>query len=340
MKLLTNYENYIFSREMYTILAAGLSIKEGISLIEKNDESANLKEALCLLEKYFEQEGALTSAMKLVDAFDSSMIQLVEIGEMNGQLDRVFKELTFYYEREEYLNNQIKEATTYPFVLLCIMAMILAVLVFKILPIFENVMKNMGALQSSSYWMMHLGKGFALVAFLVLCIGIVLFLFMKQKNFSAKQKEQFLSHFILSKHLYRNIQLGNMTFALSLFISSGYPIIESLEYVANLTSSKILSDKLMNVKKQMLNGGSFSEGLRSEKIYDGSDLTMLTIGLELGEEEKAFQKLVTIYQDKVIESTTKFLNIIEPIMISLLSCIVGIILLSIMLPLMGILSSL
>lgn len=340
MKVLTNYEKYIFSREMHTILSSGLSIKEGLSLIEKNGESSNLKETITSLKLYFDQEGILTSAMKQVDAFDSSMIQLVEIGEMNGQLDRVFKELSYYYEREESLENQIKEATTYPFILLCIMTLILAVLVFKVLPIFENVMKNMGGQLSSSYRMMAFGKGFALVAFVLLLLIIVFIIILKHQKYTVEQKERFLSHFFLTKNLYRNMNLGNITFALSLFISSGYPIVESLTYVSKIISSHSYRIKLENVKELMMKGESFADALRKEKIYDGSEFTLLTIGLELGEEEKTFQKLVVLYQNKVIEATNKFLNVIEPLMIAILSCIVGIILLSIMLPLMGILSTL
>ena len=89
-----------------------------------------------------------------------------------------------------------------------------------------------------------------------------------------------------------------------------------------------------------MKGESFADALRKERIYEGSDLTLLTIGFELGEEEKTLQKLVALYQNKLIEATNKFLNVIEPLMIALLSCIVGLILLSIMLPLMGILSTL
>ena len=340
MKVLTNYEKYIFSREMNTILSSGLSIKEGLTLIEKNGESSNLKETISLLKMNFDQESNLTSAMKQVDAFDSSMIQLIEIGEMNGQLDRVFKELSFYYEREETLENQIKEATTYPFVLLCIMTLILAVLVFKVLPIFENVMKNMGGQQSSSYRMMVFGKGFALVALVLLLVIVILIMILKHQKYSVEQRERFLSHFFLTKNLYRNMNLGNITFALSLFISSGYPIIESLGYVSKIISSKAYRQKLENVKEYMMKGESFADALRKEKIYEGSDLTLLTIGFELGEEEKTLQKLVVLYQNKLIEATNKFLNVIEPLMIALLSCIVGLILLSIMLPLMGILSTL
>lgn len=340
MKVLTNYEKYIFSREMNTILSSGLSIKEGLTLIEKNGESSNLKETISLLKMNFDQESNLTSAMKQVDAFDSSMIQLIEIGEMNGKLDRVFKELSFYYEREETLENQIKEATTYPFVLLCIMTLILAVLVFKVLPIFENVMKNMGGQQSSSYRMMAFGKGFALVAFVLLLVIVVLIMVLKHQKYSVEQKERFLSHFFLTKNLYRNMNLGNITFALSLFISSGYPIIESLSYVSKIISSHTYRQKLENVKEYMMKGESFADALRKERIYEGSDLTLLTIGFELGEEEKTLQKLVALYQNKLIEATNKFLNVIEPLMIALLSCIVGLILLSIMLPLMGILSTL
>lgn len=136
MKQLSINEKYIFTKEMETILSSGLSIDEGLSMIEENALEADVKEVAKQCKTLFYQEGNFSKAIEKVGAFDQYMIKLVKIGEINGHLDTVMQELSFYYEREEQMNLRMKEATTYPFVLLATMTIIVGILVFKVLPIF------------------------------------------------------------------------------------------------------------------------------------------------------------------------------------------------------------
>ena len=108
---------------------------------------------------------------------------------------------------------------------------------------------------------------------------------------------------------------------------------------ANYITHKELKEKILRVIKGMENGESFVDCILKEKVFNGSHASMLTIGIKSGRQEEVLKKLVDLYQKDIIESTSHFLNIIEPTIVAILSLIVGIILLSIMLPLMGIMSS-
>ena len=340
MKELTIQEKYIFTREMETILSSGLSVDEGLQLIEENVQQPNLKQVAKEIKELFYQKGSFSESIKESKCFDPYMEKLVEIGEMNGHLDTVMRELSFYYQREDDLTNRIKEATTYPIVLLIIMTLIVGILIFKVLPIFEKVMLNLGGTYySSSQQMMNFGKGFAILSFvvLVLILFCIFGFFALSKN--SEVKDRILSRFFLTKTMVQNIALAKMTFALSLFVSSGYPLEEAMNYIPSFINDKNLIEKMLRVKNRLDQNESFSDALSEEKIYSGSNLSLLTIGLKSGRQEEVFKKLVELYQKEVVDSTRKFLNIIEPVIVTILSLIVGVILLSIMLPLMGIMSS-
>ena len=344
MNQLTIQEKYIFTREMETILSSGLSIDEGLSLIEENAMESNLQAVAKEVKKSYFEYGNFTKAIVESQAFDSYLEKLVEIGELNGRLDTVMKELSFYYEREEDMANRMKEATTYPFVLLCMMTIIVGILVFKVLPVFEEVMKNMGgSLTSFSKMMMNFGKVFALVSFVILVIVfIIILIFLLSSKFKKDGNffENFLSKFPLTKKLYMSMSLAKMTYALSLFVSSGYPLEETMEYIPSFITHPVLKEKMIKVQEDMKAGQSFSSAMNHQKVYSGTYVSMLNIGMKSGKQEEVLKKLVDLYQNEVVDSTSRFLNIIEPTIVAVLSLIVGIILLSIMMPLMGIMSSL
>lgn len=221
------------------------------------------------------------------------------------------------------------------------MTIIVGILVFKVLPIFEKVMDDMGAsMHSTSRVMMHFGQGFALVAFVILIViflGIVLFKVLAKDQ---EKKDAFLSRFFLTKKLVDTMALAKLTYALSLFISSGYPLEETIQYLPSFITHKPLKEKMEAVNQKMQKENcSFMDALSQAQVYSGSTLSYLSIGLRSGKQEEVLKKLVDLYENQVDESTSKFINIIEPTIVTICSLIVGIILLSIMLPLMGIMSS-
>lgn len=140
--------------------------------------------------------------------------------------------------------------------------------------------------------------------------------------------------------LHKNMALAKLTYALSLFISSGYPLEETIQYLPSFITHKPLKEKMEAVNQKMQKENcSFMDAFSQAQVYSGSTLSYLSIGLRSGKQEEVLKKLVDLYENQVDESTSKFINIIEPTIVTICSLIVGIILLSIMLPLMGIMSS-
>lgn len=340
MKKLSLQEKQIFASELEMILSSGLGILEGLQIIEEQLPSPELKDVVQSMIQSFEQEQSFYAALKKTGVFDPYMEQMVRLGETSGHLDTILKELSRYYMRQDEMKSQIREACTYPFILLVIMFMIVGVMVFKVLPVFEDVMKNAGAFSSS---LMRFGQLFGQISFGVLLVLIVIsfvafFVYKQQKN--ADKTARFLSSFFLTKNIYRDLSLARFTYGLSLFMSSGYPVEEAMGLLKDLVSHPVLKKKTEAIEADVRSGMSFMESVLNHHIYSGTLANMLAIGVHTGKQDQVLENLAKRYETEVERSTSRFLNIIEPLIIGLLSVIVGVILLSIMLPLLGILSSL
>lgn len=340
MKKLSLQEKQIFTSELEMILSSGLGIAEGLQIIEEQLPSESLKEAVRSMKQSFMEEQSFYKAIQKTGQFDAYMEQMVRVGEQSGHLDRIMKELSQYYQRQDDMRAQIKEACTYPFILLVIMFVIVGIMVFKVLPIFEDVMKNAG---TSSNGLMIFGQRFGQISFIVLLAGIVIslfavFVFTRPKN--AQQSARLLSSFPLTRKMYLDLSLARFTYGLSLFVSSGYPMEEAISLLRDLVSHPELKQKMSLVQQDMEKGESFMKSILQHQIYRGTFSNMLAIGVYTGKQDQVLARLASLYEKEVETSTSRFLNIVEPLIIALLSVVVGVILLSIMLPLLGILSAL
>lgn len=342
--VLSDLEKFTLTSELEIILSSGVSIEEGLDMISHNLTNNKLKTASQLVQTIFLEIGNFSEAITASKMFDPYMEKMVYIGEQSGNLDIVMRELSLYYEREDDITQRMKEATFYPLVLLIMMTVIVALLVFKVLPIFQDVLHNMGSdLGTFSITMMNFGKLFALSSFVFLSIALFIILISLIYNHfheDKQLKERFLSSFFMSKKLYLNIAHAKLTYALSLFLSSGYSIEDTMNFMPDFVSHPVLKKKLVNCVESIKKGSSLATAFRENNVYSGIHANMLTIGLQSGQHDEVLKKLVTLYEKETENATSQFLNMIEPVIIAVLSLIVGVILLSIMLPLMGIMSTL
>lgn len=341
---LTIHQKYILTSELELILSGGLGIADGLEIIETQSEDEKVKRILHQVREYFFAQGDLYQALKTTQAFDAYMEHMVRIGEISGHLEQVMKELVRYYEREEELRRQIKEALSYPLVLIVMMALITGVMVGKVLPVFQGVLESIGAQFSSfSSAMMNAAILLATIAFGSVLVVLLLFagtlLYSRVKK-NSRLLRAALAWFPLTRKLYHDMSLARMTFAFSLFSASGYPLKEALPIVDDTLTHPQLKEKLQRLQEHMEQGEAFDEAMLAVGLYQGMHASMLAVGVRSGHQEEVLQKLGSLYEEESEAATQHFLNIIEPTMIALLSFLVGMILLSIMLPLMGIMSTL
>jgi type IV pilus assembly protein PilC len=343
MRKLNLEESYMICSQLSMILTSGFPIDVGIKMIEEELQDNELKEIIHQIIVEFDETMNFAQAVKNSKAFDKYMEHMVYIGEESGHLDDVMTSLADYYLKMNEIEHQYKSALTYPAILMLMMLVVVGIIAFKVLPIFKNVLNSLGSdLTTLAKLFMNFGQIFSIIAFIILLFLaitiIVLYLINKIKP--EKQIENKIIQKVLNKKMNYSISQAQLTYALSLFLSSGYDLAEAMKYLPEVIDDKVVKDKLLKCKEDIEKGENFEDSVKKYKLYEGMYLNMIQVGFKTGQGDTVMKKLTELYEQEVYLSISKFLNIVEPSIVIVLSVIVGVVLLSVLLPLVSIMASL
>ena len=340
---LTMSEKYMFCNQMAMILESGFSLNQGVTMVYEEMDDKNIKGVLQEVAKYLDEQVSFSEAIDLTKAFDDYMVNLVKVGETSGNLDDVMRSLSEYYARIDDITNKLKQALTYPIILIIMMVVVVGIIVFKVLPIFKDVLNGLGSdLSSYANSFMEFGQIFSLICFAVLLVLVIVIIagYLYQRVTHVNVLSNVVQKSFLTRKLSRALNKAQITYALSLFISSGYDLQEAMKFVPKLVDDKQLRANLEKCNEDLINGDSFVEVIKKYQIYQGMQLNMIQVGFKTGQVDIIMKQLSNSFQEEVSRAIDQFLNIIEPTIVTLLSLVVGIVLMSVMLPLISIMSSL
>lgn len=333
-RTLDTKEMVSFCSQLALILKSGLPIYDGLSAIYEHEPSNTyVKNIMDDLANNATFEEALINSK----CFDESFIQMVSVGEKSGYLDQVMESNALYYERLDSANAKIKETALYPLLLVFLLCIVMGVVVFFVLPVFQRLLEQMTlTLSPFSKTMMSIGQGLGICGFIVFVVLIIIGLV-----WYRKQKAQFNSHLRLPfmKTINQKIALSQMTYALFLLTSSGYKLDDTFDTLYQLVQDKSLKEKLLQCKQAISEEETFEDAILSSNLYTGLSGKILYAGCKSGNVEPALEKLSTLYEEEVDNEITVALNRMEPMIVASVSVFIGILILSIMLPLISMLSN-
>lgn len=336
-------ETAMFCTQIALVLKSGISLADGAEAIYDSCEDAPGKKYFEEINNAVTQTGSLYEAVKQVGIFPTYMVEMTGIGERAGKLDDVMEALGLYYEQEHNIKKSVKNAVLYPAVLFMMLAIVIAVLVIGVLPIFANVFESLGIRSdSSSGIMMQTAKIVAIIALILIVAllvvsGILTLLF----RFGGKKERlmQFFSRFPAVRHLNCLITSARFASLMSMMLSSGYDLDEAMQLVPSVLPDDAARQKAADCRKLMTDGISFPEAILRTGLFSPLYSQMIKVGFQTGQTDTVLQKLAAIYEEEVDNSINKTVSLLEPIMVAVLAVIVGIVLLSVMLPLVSIMSS-
>lgn len=340
MKALNNSELASFSSQMALILRSGISSVEGLSLILEDTPSGEGKQILEHVLHSMEETGSFSRALESVKVFPSYFCSMAEIGEQSGRLDDVIESLALHYRREESLSRSIRSAVIYPLVMLGMMAAVLAVLLIKVMPVFRQVFEQLGA-QMTGFPAAVLNLGTALgnysAAFLILAVAaavICIWLFFTENG--RKKSKNFAGKFFMTRALSEKISCSRFASGMYLALSSGLDVDQSLEMTARLIEHPDVHEKILEIRRCIAEGESFEDAAARARLFTGSRARMLSIGFKAGAPDNVMKQISEQYDEEIEEQIDTLLGRLEPTLVAVLSVAVGLILLSVMLPLLGV----
>lgn len=343
-KPFSNMEISAFCRQISLILKSGISSVEGITIMLEDTSSGEEKAILGQLLEQMQESGSLCQALAASGLFPPYMLHMVEIGEETGTLDEVMESLSIHYEQEENIRKSIKNAVTYPLVMSGMMVIVIIVLLVKVMPIFNQVFIQLGAeMTGFSRMLMDLGNAIsqysiALILLLSAAAAATVFCACTEKGKGFSRAAGYRLKFI--RPIYEEIAACRFADGMALTLRSGLNPERSMELVCALNDDPFFLEKLKTCQEHMDNGKDLSEALHAAGIFSGVYARMASIGSKTGSMDQVMERLAKLYQDDIDSRMNNALAVLEPTLVIALSLIVGAILLSVMLPLTGIMSSL
>ncbi len=341
---LSHTELAAFCSQFSEILRAGISPGEGIAIMLEDSSSAEEKELLTKIQDSVYATGILSAGLEDADVFPDYMLNMVRLGEQSGRLDDVMATLAVYYEREANLSAAIKSAVTYPCIMIGMMILVVLILITKVLPVFHEVFAQLGTdMSGMSKVLIHFGQTlnrYALVFIAILAVLIALGLYFSRAKSGRTAAAKFFSSFGPTKSFSHKNAACRFAGGMALALKSGLTPESGLELSKKLVTNPAFSEKIDQCSSLLNEGIPLTDALSQSGIFSGMQARMLLIGSRTGSMDEAMQKIAAQYEDELDTSIQNTLAVIEPTLVAVLSIIVGLILLSVMMPLMGILSEL
>ncbi len=340
MKQKTLDTGYISSlcMELHLIFQAGIPIDEGVCILRDGEDKPWIGEILTQIYETLLDGYPFYTALEKTGAFPQYMVDMVRVGEETGNLDKGLKSLALYYDRQEQLSKNLRRAVLYPAVLLTMLVAVMVVLIVEVLPMFNDVygqlggtMTGMGAVILTFGTML---KAHWIVAVLILLLVIVTAALL----FYHGQKSGL--RVLLSRKLGLSVATAKLASALSMALHSGLDLDMTMELAEGLTHHPELKAKINACRAQMEEGMPFVETISKEGLFSSLHCRMLGVGMKTGTLDQVMEDMASRCDRSAQESIEGYVGNVEPTLVVIMSILVGLVLLSVMLPLANIMTTL
>lgn len=343
-KILPAIETAAFCRQTAMILKSGIFLFDGMEVLCRGYKDTPYGPALEAVLAGVRDGGTLYEGVSSAGVFPRYMVQMVRAGEMTGNLDAVLERLADYYEKEDQLRATIRNAVAYPLVLVAMLAVVIGILVVKVLPVFSQVFRSLGMGEggaSGAALALGVGVGKAMLVIVALLfaaavvIGLMWKLGGRQKVLGLAEK---LSPRV--KKLMKKQAAQRFAQVTSMVLASGYSIEKGLEMLPELLDDERLGEKVNRCRELLNENGDFAAAVEEIGMFEPLHQRMLRVGTETGHTDQVLASLADQLDQEVTGEIEAIAANIEPILVAVLTVVIGGILLAVMLPLAGILTTL
>ena len=342
--ILTYDELAIFFNELSLLYESGISISEALYIISDNSSESKTGKACFAMVKAMDDGLTPDEAADKTGNFPEHVVRMLGVGHSSGNMSSVLTGLAHYYERQDVLSKSIKSALTFPLIMVSVMFCVLVVLIVKVLPLFGAVYQETGAAMPWILRMVTESNVFTLVVILILVAILValILLFTRAGKVLTSEDEAggLLGKLPAIRKFKAKLEIGSFAYQMALLMSGGIPVEQALEQVIDMNSSKRIKDLCVLMNDKIMRGSTFSQALASCQLFDGTSTALLSAAEKAGHTDEMMDFISNKYSEETEGSINSLLGMIEPILVIVMSLLIGCILLSIMLPLMNVMMTL
>jgi type IV pilus assembly protein PilC len=333
----------IFTRQFSVMIDAGLPLVQCLEILGNQEEDKNFSQIILQTRADVEGGSGLADAMrKHPRAFDPLYSNMMAAGEAGGILDTILSRLATYIEKNVKLKAQVKAAMTYPIAVLSIAAIVVAAILWKVIPTFATLFAGLGAtLPLPTRIVIALSNSLVSYMPAILVGGVVLTFAFRQFNGTERGRRvvdgTLLKVPVLGAIL-RKVAVARFCRTLATLLASGVPILEGLEITAKTAGNSIIEDAVMVTRAAIERGETVSAPLRETKVFPPMVTQMINVGEATGALDTMLSKIADFYEEEVDTAVAGMLTLLEPIMIAFLGVIVGGIVIAMYLPIFDLIS--
>lgn len=319
----------IFSRQLSTMLAAGIPLVQAFEIVGQGHENAAMQKLILAVKTDVEGGSALAEALaKHPLYFDDLFVNLVAAGEQAGALEGLLDKIATYKEKTEEIKKKIKKALTYPAAVVVVALVVTIILLIFVIPAFEDLFKGFGAdlpaftrmVVDLSVFVRTQGWMLAIVA------GGIVYTF-----FYFKKRSRTMRHFLdrLSLKLpivgpiLQKASIARYARTLSTMFSAGVPLVEALESVAGATGNIVYEIGVLQMRDEVATGQRLQQAMENTDLFPNMVIQMIAVGEESGSLDEMSSKVADFYENDVDNAVDNLSSLLEPMIMAILGVLVG-----------------
>jgi len=328
----------LFTRQLAVMIDAGLPLVQGLDILATQSENPHFAKVLHSVKSSVEQGSTFSDALnKHPKVFDELYVNLVAAGEIGGILDAILNRLATYIEKAVKLKNQLRSAMIYPTAILVVAIGVIAVMMLKVIPKFEDMYKSFpGAkLPGPTRFVLDISHGF-IDAWYYMVVGAIAFFTLGGAALRTDRGKDFFHKLLLKVPIIgpviRKIVVARFTRTLGTLLASGVPILDSLEICAKTSGNRVVQRAILHARARISEGQDMAGPLAETHVFPSMVVQMIGVGEQTGAMDQMLQKIADFYEEEVDVAVAGLTSLIEPVMMAFLGIVVGGLLIAMYMP--------
>ncbi len=338
----------IFTRQFSVMLDAGLPLVQCLEILGQQQDNPFFAKVLSRVREDVESGSTLADAMgRHPKVFEQLYVNMVEAGETGGILDIILQRLSTFLEKMVKLKSDVKSALIYPIAVISISIIVISVIMIFVIPSFKSIFESLVGPGEGLPWLtqfvvnvsVFMGNFWWLIAIVLGLIAFGLKYYYKTPK-GRKMLDGLMLRIPIVGEILRKIAISRFSRTLGTLLSSGVPILESLDITARTSGNVIVEEAILNVRVAIEQGETFLEPLKAAKIFPPMVCQMIGIGEQTGALDAMLSKIADFYEQEVDAAIANLLAMLEPAMILFLGVTIGTIVIAMYLPLFSLIAKL
>jgi type IV pilus assembly protein PilC len=326
---ITTADIAIFSRQLATMLAAGIPLVQAFEIVGTGHENAAMQKLILAVKADVEGGSALAEALaKHPLYFDDLFINLVEAGEQAGALETLLDKIATYKEKTEALKKKIKKALTYPAAVLVVAFVVTTILLIFVIPAFEDLFKGFGAdLPTFTRMVIDLSlfvreKGWYIA--IMMGAGVGTFFYFKKRSRAMRHWLDRMSLKIpVIGAILQKASIARYARTLSTMFAAGVPLVEALESVAGATGNIVYEIGVLQMRDEVATGQRLQQAMENTDLFPNMVIQMIAVGEESGSLDEMSAKVADFFEEDVDNAVDNLSSLLEPMIMAILGVLVG-----------------